>query len=72
MVAAGLDHGRDSGPEAGADLGDEVLGHVGPHVVDGGLEGVDTWVGRATRLSLHIALDAIVQRRAVWGGGRPH
>ena len=42
MVTACLDHGHDPGPEAGADLGDKLLGHVGSHLVDGGLKSLNT------------------------------
>ena len=72
MIAADIDHGRDPGPEAGAGLGDVLLGHLSPYLVDGGLQRVDACMRHTAHLPLHIALDGIVQRGTVWGGGRPH
>ena len=66
MFAVCCDHGLDARPEAGEELVHEVLGHVGPHCADGGLQGFNTWVGRLAGLPLNIALDPTIQGWTIW------
>lgn len=65
MATIGLQHGLDPGPEGLAGLDNEVHGHLGPLLLNGGLQGIHTGMGDATGLSLHDAPDAIVKWIAI-------
>ena len=57
----GLYEGLDPGPEPGPDILDLVPGHVGPDLVDGGLEGFGVGVLLDIDLPLDICPYQIVQ-----------
>ncbi len=54
-------HGLQPGPEGPAHLVDVVIEHVGPLLLDGGLQGILRWVRKATGLALDEAPNAIIQ-----------
>ena len=71
MAAASLNYGLQPRSKSTAGLLDEVGGHGGPLLLDGGLEVGDVLVGGAAGLSLHFAPNGVVQGVKVGRGGRP-
>jgi len=59
------------GPELGAQPDEEVVLHNGPLLLNGGLQGIDVWVGDGTGFGLDIAPHGVVQWVAVGAGGWP-
>ena len=65
MISVGLEHGLDPWPKGLAGGSDELLRHVCPLSLNGGLQGINIWVGGCASLPLYGAPDPVVEGVAV-------